>query len=101
MATKATVARPIVKEFTFSWEGKDRAGKTIRGEMRASGENVVSSSLRRQGIAVKSVKKRRMKKGGKIKEKDITLFTRQLATMMRAGVPLLQEIGRASCRERV
>lgn len=90
MATKATVARPIVKEFTFSWEGKDRAGKTIRGEMRASGENVVSSSLRRQGIAVKSVKKRRMKKGGKIKEKDITLFTRQLATMMRAGVPLLQ-----------
>jgi type IV pilus assembly protein PilC len=90
MATKATAARPAVKEFTFSWEGKDRAGKTIRGEMRASGENVVSSTLRRQGIAVKSVKKRRMKKGGKVREKDITLFTRQLSTMMRSGVPLLQ-----------
>lgn len=91
MATKAVAAaRPPVKEFTYAWEGKDRGGKTIRGEMRASGEKVVTTSLRRQGISVKSVKKRRMKSGGKIKEKDITLFTRQLATMMRSGVPLLQ-----------
>jgi type IV pilus assembly protein PilC len=90
MATKAASIRPPVKESTFTWEGKDRAGKIVRGEMRAGGEHVVSSSLRRQGITVKSVKKRRLKKGGKISEKDITLFTRQLSTMMRAGVPLLQ-----------
>jgi type IV pilus assembly protein PilC len=91
MATKA-MARPgvKVKESTYQWEGKDRAGKVVRGEMRAGGEAVVNSTLRRQGITVTKIKKRRMKSGKKIQEKDITLFTRQLATMMRSGVPLLQ-----------
>ena len=82
------VASP--KEHTFTWEGRDRAGKVIRGEMRASGPAIVQTSLRRQGIAVTKVAKRRYKKGRRIGEKDITLFTRQLATMMKAGVPLLQ-----------
>jgi type IV pilus assembly protein PilC len=91
MASKAlNPAAGTVREHTFAWEGRDRSGKTVRGEMRAGGEAVVSSSLRRQGITVVRVRKVRYKRGKKIREKDITLFTRQLATMMKAGVPLLQ-----------
>src|SRR5574341_1423978 len=89
MAT-ATAAAKGPKEFNFSWEGKDKAGKVIRGEMRAVGESVVQATLRRQGIRVDKVKKQKTGGGGKISDKDITLFTRQLATMMKAGVPLLQ-----------
>ncbi|MCO5098059.1 MAG: type II secretion system F family protein [Rhodocyclaceae bacterium] len=79
-----------VKEYIFAWEGKDKTGKLMRGEMRASGEALVNATLRRQGILVSKIKKQAFKRGGKITEKDITLFTRQLATMMKAGVPLLQ-----------
>lgn len=79
-----------VKEQIFAWEGKDKTGKTVRGEMRAGGEAVVNVTLRRQGIMVTKVKKKVYRSGKKITEKDITLFTRQLATMMKAGVPLLQ-----------
>jgi type IV pilus assembly protein PilC len=78
------------KQAVFSWEGKDKAGKIIRGELRAATETVVRTTLRRQGIMVTKVKKMGAGKGGKVTDKDITLFTRQLATMMRAGVPLLQ-----------
>jgi type IV pilus assembly protein PilC len=88
MATATATKGP--KEVTFQWEGKDKAGKVIRGEMRAGGEAVVNATLRRQGILVTKVKKRKLGGGGKVTEKDITLFTRQLATMMKAGVPLLQ-----------
>jgi type IV pilus assembly protein PilC len=89
MATAATAAKGP-KEFTFSWEGKDRAGKVLRGDLRATSETVVSATLRRQGIIVSKVKKQKLGGGGRITDKDITLFTRQLATMMKAGVPLLQ-----------
>jgi len=89
-AVAATATRRDVKEYTFSWEGRDRAGKVLKGDMRASGEAVVQSLLRRQGITVLKVKRQRAGLGGKVSEKDITLFTRQLATMMKAGVPLLQ-----------
>jgi len=78
------------KEQIFSWEGTDKAGKRVKGEMRAGGEAQVNAMLRRQGIKVSRVKKQRMSVGSKITEKDIALFTRQLATMMRSGVPLLQ-----------
>jgi type IV pilus assembly protein PilC len=78
------------KEVLFEWEGKDKNGKLVRGEMRAGGESVVNASLRRQGILVTKVKKRRTSGGRAIKQKDIAIFTRQLATMMKAGVPLLQ-----------
>jgi len=88
MAT-AAAARDI-KDFVFEWEGKDKTGKLVRGEVRAGGEAMVSASLRRQGILVTKVKKRRLGGGRSIKQKDIAIFTRQLATMMRAGVPLLQ-----------
>ena len=79
-----------IKESVYAWEGRDRSGKQVRGELRASGENVVSATLRRQGILVTKVKKRTLRGGKKVTEKDISLFTRQLATMMKAGVPLLQ-----------
>lgn len=79
-----------VKEYVYAWEGKDRTGKKIRGEMRASGESLVNATLRRQGVLVSKVKKRTLRSGKKVTEKDIALFTRQLATMMKAGVPLLQ-----------
>ncbi|HJV06441.1 MAG TPA: type II secretion system F family protein [Chromobacteriaceae bacterium] len=76
--------------FIWEWEGKDRAGKVIRGELRAETENVAKTQLRRQGVSIIKIKRRRGGFGRKITEKDITLFTRQLSTMMRAGVPLLQ-----------
>lgn len=78
------------KEMIFEWEGKDKNGKVVRGEMRAGGEAVVNASLRRQGILITRVRKRRTSGGRSIKQKDIAIFTRQLATMMKAGVPLLQ-----------
>ncbi|MEY4429095.1 MAG: hypothetical protein RLZZ182_1784 [Pseudomonadota bacterium] len=87
MAVSAT-KKP--QETIYEWEGKDKAGKLVRGEMRAGGESMVGASLRRQGILVSKVKKRRISGGSSIKPKDIAVFTRQLATMMRAGVPLLQ-----------
>ncbi|MDD4943483.1 type II secretion system F family protein [Rhodoferax sp.] len=87
MATKKPSTN---KEFVFEWEGKDRNGKQVRGEIRAGGENQVTASLRRQGVLPTKVKKRRMSAGRAIKPKDMAIFTRQLATMMKAGVPLLQ-----------
>jgi type IV pilus assembly protein PilC len=79
-----------VKEAVYAWEGKDKTGKTVRGELRAGGEAIVNVTLRRQGILVTKVKKKAYRSGRKITDKDLTLFTRQLATMMKAGVPLLQ-----------
>lgn len=79
------------KEVTYVWEGKDKKGKVVKGEMKASGEAFVNATLRRQGINVTKVKKQSgFKSAGKVTDKDVTLFTRQLATMMKAGVPLLQ-----------
>jgi type IV pilus assembly protein PilC len=78
------------KETVFEWEGKDRKGKHVHGEIRAVGENQVLATLRRQGVGSVKLKKRRMGSGKGIKAKDIAIFTRQLATMMKAGVPLLQ-----------
>src|SRR5450631_3312584 len=88
--TAATAIKKDVKEFTYSWTGTDKAGKTLRGEMKAGGEAVVNAMLRRQGVKVLKVKKQSSRRGGSITDKDITLFTRQLATMMKSGVPLLQ-----------
>ena len=85
----ATASKGI-KEFVFEWEGKDRNGKIVRGETRAVGDNQVQAMLRRQGVTPSKIKKRKARSGKKIKPKDIALFTRQLATMMKAGVPLLQ-----------
>ena len=90
MATAAAAVKGGVKEFNWLWEGKDKAGKIIRGELRAASEAAVNATLRRQGVLLTKVKKQRTRGGGSVTSKDIALFTRQLATMMKAGVPLLQ-----------
>ena len=101
----ATAAKSkSAKEFVFEWEGKDRNGKQVRGESRAGGENQVRSALRRQGVTPNKIKKRRMRAGSSIKAKELAIFTRQLATMMKAGVPLLQAfdiVGRGNPNPRV
>jgi type IV pilus assembly protein PilC len=102
MATAALAKN--TKESIFEWEGKDKNGKIVRGEIRAGGQTVVSASLRRQGILITKVKKRRTSGGRPVKQRDIALFTRQLATMMKAGVPLLQSfdiVGRGSTNPRM
>ncbi|MDH5709973.1 MAG: type II secretion system F family protein [Hylemonella sp.] len=86
----ATKSAPKAKEIVFEWQGKDRNGKTVAGEIRAAGINQVQSALRRQGVIPSKITKRKMGAGKKIAPKDIAIFTRQLATMMKAGVPLLQ-----------
>lgn len=86
------VAKAATKQFTFLYEGTDKSGKKVKGQLLAGGETMVRDVLRRQGIAAQKIKKqsRMAGAGKKITEKDIALFTRQLATMMKAGVPLLQ-----------
>ena len=77
-------------DFLFVWEGKDKTGKLAKGEIRAAGEAIASTLLRRQGVSITKIKKVRTAGGKKITEKDLSLFTRQLAVMMKSGVPLLQ-----------
>jgi len=104
MATAPKAPQKGIKEEVFEWEGKDRNGKVVRGELRAGGAAVVSASLRRQGIMVTKVKKRRVSGGSSISQKDIAVFTRQIATMMRAGVPMLQSfdiVGRGATNPRL
>jgi type IV pilus assembly protein PilC len=79
-----------VKLYNFKWSGKDKSGKTQQGEIRAAGDHIVLAQLRRQGMQKISVKKVSSRGGKKITAKDLTIFTRQLAVMMKAGVPLLQ-----------
>lgn len=82
----ATAKPKGITESVFEWEGKDRNGKQVRGESRAIGVNQVQATLRRQGVTPTKIKKRRMSGGSAIKPKDMAIFTRQLATMMKAGV---------------
>jgi len=91
MGTAAAAAKkPGVKEFNFSYVGKDKTNKVVRGDMKATGEAQVNATLRRMGIRPDSIKQQKLSSGGSISDKDITLFVRQLATMMKSGVPLLQ-----------
>jgi len=75
---------------TFSWEGKAKDGKKVRGETTAQNVQAAKAQLRKQGITANKMKKKRPPKGKKIIPADIALFTRQMATMMKAGVPLVQ-----------
>ena len=93
MATGAiakTKPRVEVKESVFHWEGRDKNGRVVKGEMRAGGESVVAASLRRRGVMVSKIKKQSFWRGRRITRKDLALFTRQLSTMLKAGVPLMQ-----------
>jgi type IV pilus assembly protein PilC len=89
-ASRAARQQGGTKETLYVWEGKDKTGKLMRGELRAASDAVVKVALRRQGVTATKIKKQAMSRGHKVTDKDITLFTRQLATMMKSGVPLLQ-----------
>ncbi len=87
MATKA------IKTSTFAWEGTDKRGGKLKGEMNGQNPALVKAQLRKQGINPLKVRKKSVAlfgAGKKIKPMDIAIFTRQMATMMKAGVPLLQ-----------
>lgn len=91
MATGA-IAKPRVevRESNYHWEGRDKNGRVVKGDMRAGGESVVAASLRRRGIMATKIKKQSFARGRKITDKDLALFSRQLSTMLKAGVPLMQ-----------
>ena len=78
----------------FTWEGTDRQGRKTKGEISSASQQVARAELRRQGINPSKVQKKTTSRfqmgGGKVKSADISLFTRQMATMMKAGVPLVQ-----------
>jgi type IV pilus assembly protein PilC len=87
----ASTDQPRLQESVFAWEGEDRNGRPVRGEMKARGEHQVRVNLRRQGIVPGKVRPcRRRPSGQRIRPRDIALFTRQFATLMRAGIPVLQ-----------
>lgn len=92
MATKTTKTRKKeVKEFNFVWVGKDRNGKEVRGEMKSTSQSLVRIALRSKGVQITKIKQQKFNTTGKkIKTADIAIFTRQLATMLKSGVPLLQ-----------
>ncbi|MDJ0870534.1 MAG: type II secretion system F family protein [Gammaproteobacteria bacterium] len=89
------MAEQAVKQDMFAWEGTDKAGKRVKGEMSGSSDALIKATLRRQGINPLKVRKKPKsllggRKQKKITAKDIAYFSRQLATMMSAGVPLVQ-----------
>ncbi len=93
-AQQKPAAKKAPKQAVFTWEGKDRKGNTVKGEISGSNMTVVRAELRKQGINAKKVRKKAQPLfgtgGKKITPLDIAIFTRQLATMMKAGVPLVQ-----------
>jgi type IV pilus assembly protein PilC len=82
----------VAKDTPYSWEGKDRKGNKVRGRILAVSENEVRADLRRQNIVPTKIRKQRslFSTGGKIQPMDIAIFSRQLATMLAAGIPLVQ-----------
>src|SRR5262245_50039577 len=92
MATAATATvRAVKREVPFAWEGKDKRGARIRGKSLAPDEQTLRAELRRQGVAPSKIRKQRQgRKGGKVNAGDIAVFARQLATMLAAGIPLVQ-----------
>src|SRR5258705_13127051 len=80
------------KETQFLWEGKDKRGNKVRGKSLAANEAALRADLRRQGVAATKVKTPRsaFRSGGKVTAMDIAVFSRQLATMMSAGRPMVQ-----------
>ncbi|MEQ8492983.1 MAG: type II secretion system F family protein [Gammaproteobacteria bacterium] len=88
------MAEAAVKSSMFVWEGVDKNGKRVKGEMSGQNDALIKAQLRRQGVNPLKVKKKPKPLlgggGGKITSKDITIFSRQMATMMSSGVPLVQ-----------
>src|SRR5579863_9460825 len=92
MAQSSTAIRSIKKDVAFQWEGMDKKGQRIKGRSVASSEQALKSELRRQGVAATRIKRQAAKRagGGKVKAEDIAVFSRQLATMLAAGIPMVQ-----------
>jgi type IV pilus assembly protein PilC len=94
MATAVATAggKTVKRDQSFSWTGMDKKGNRVSGKSLAPDETALRADLRRQGIAVNRIKKQAQafKKGGKVKAEDIAVFSRQLATMLAAGIPLVQ-----------
>jgi len=89
----ATKSKAIAEYTVFSWAGKDKTGKKVKGDIKAKSQTVARSELRRQNITVSKIGKKRkpiFSNGKKISAQDISLFSRQLATMMESGVPMVQ-----------
>src|SRR6188472_4551639 len=91
-AVATSGAKGVKRDVPFSWSGMDKKGNRVSGKSLAPDEPALRADLRRQGIAVSKVKKQSggMKSGGKVKAEDIAVFSRQLATMLAAGIPLVQ-----------
>jgi type IV pilus assembly protein PilC len=84
-------AKSIKREIPFAWEGRDKRGARIKGKSLAPDESALRAELRRQGIAPSRIRKQRQAlRGGKVNPADIAVFSRQLATMLAAGIPLVQ-----------
>jgi type IV pilus assembly protein PilC len=92
MASAATASvKAIKRDIPFSWEGRDKRGSRIKGKSLAPDEQTLRAELRRQGVAPSRIRKQRPgRKGGKVNAADIAIFSRQLATMLAAGIPLVQ-----------
>src|SRR6202161_1288729 len=92
MAQSTTAIRTIKKDISFNWEGMDRKGQRIKGRAVAQNEQSLKADLRRQGVVATKIRKQSQafKSGGKVKPEDIAVFSRQLATMLAAGIPLVQ-----------
>ena len=90
-ATTQTV-KGIRRDIPFTWEGRDKKGNKVRGKSVAPDEAALRADLRRQGIAASRIRKQSnaLRAGGKVKPQDIAVFMRQLATMLAAGIPLVQ-----------
>ncbi|MFO1400216.1 MAG: type II secretion system F family protein [Steroidobacteraceae bacterium] len=92
MAQATTAIRTVKKDIAFAWEGMDKKGQRVKGKSLAPNELALKQDLRRQGVVATRIKKQAtaMKSGGKVKPEDIAIFSRQLATMLAAGIPLVQ-----------
>src|SRR5580692_5171533 len=82
----------IKRDVPFTWEGRDKKGNKVKGKSIAPDEAALRADLRRQGIAASRIRKQSnaLKSGGRVKPQDIAVFLRQLATMLAAGIPLVQ-----------
>jgi type IV pilus assembly protein PilC len=92
MAQATTAIRTVKRDVSFNWEGMDKKGQRIKGRSVAQSELALKSELRRQGVVATRIKKQSQafRSGGKVKAEDIAIFARQLATMLGAGIPLVQ-----------
>src|SRR5687768_11038377 len=92
MATATATVKTIRRDIPFTWEGMDRKGNRVKGRSLAPDEAALRADLRRQGIAPSRVRKQSsaLRSGGRVRPEDIAVFSRQLATMLTAGIPLVQ-----------